>query len=101
VTTAGPYLPVVTSSLRRRVVVAVLALLLVVLVGLGLLVNAVLGERLRADLQQRLVDRADYARLLDTQGVSGQTLTDRLTGAGITTSFVSTGGDVTVGREVR
>lgn len=100
-TTAGPYLPVVTSSLRRRVVVAVLALLLVVLVGLGLLVNAVLGERLRADLQQRLVDRADYARLLDTQGVSGQTLTDRLTGAGITTSFVSTGGDVTVGREVR
>lgn len=98
-TTAGPYLPVVTSSLRRRVVVAVLALLLVVLVGLGLLVNAVLGERLRADLQQRLVDRADYARLLDTQGVSGQTLTDRLTGAGITTSFVSTGGDVTVGRE--
>jgi signal transduction histidine kinase len=81
------------------VVVAVLALLLVVLLGLGLLVNAVLGERLRSDLRQRLVDRADYAQLLDTEGLSGQTLTDRLTGAGITTSFVSTGGDVTVGRE--
>jgi len=99
VTTAGSDRPVVTPSLRRRVVVAVLALLLVVLLGLGLLVNAVLGERLRSDLRQRLVDRADYAQLLDTEGLSGQTLTDRLTGAGITTSFVSTGGDVTVGRE--
>jgi two-component system OmpR family sensor kinase len=99
VTTVGPDRPLVTSSLRRRVVVAVLALLLVVLVSLGLLVNAVLGERLRVDLRQRLVDRAGYAQLLDAQGVSGQTLTDRLTGAGITTSFVSTGGDVTVGRE--
>ncbi len=98
-TTAGSDRPVVTPSLRRRVVVAVLALLLVVLLGLGLLVNAVLGERLRSDLRQRLVDRADYAQLLDTEGLSGQTLTDRLTGAGITTSFVSTGGDVTVGRE--
>ena len=98
-TIAGPDRPVVTSSLRRRVVIAVLALLLVVLVGLGLLVNAVLGERLRSDLRQRLVDRADYAQLLDTEGLSGQTLTDRLTGAGITTSFVSTGGELTVGRE--
>lgn len=91
--------PVVTSSLRRRVVVAVLAMLLVVLVGLGFAVNVILEQRLRADLRQQLVDRAGYARLLDTQGVSGQTLTDRLTGAGITTSFVSTDGAVTVGRE--
>lgn len=98
-TTSATDRPVATSSLRRRVVVAVLALLLVVLIGLGVLVNAVLGERLRSDVRQRLVDRAGYARLLDEQGVSGQTLTDRLTGAGITTSFVSTGGAVTVGRE--
>lgn len=61
--TAGGSGPVLrTTSLQLRVSVAVLALLTVLLVVLGVLVNLRLGEQLRADLTQRLVDRAGYAR---------------------------------------
>lgn len=90
--------PLRTGSLRRRVVVVTLGLVLVVLVGSALLVNYLLGDRMRTDLRQRLVDRAGYAQLLADQGVSGQTLADRLAGQGITSSL-SSGGQLFFGQE--
>ena len=71
-----------TTSLRLRVVVAVLAVLVAVLVGLGLLVNAILAARLSGDLRERLTERAGFARLI-APGLSDQELADRLTGQGI------------------
>jgi len=62
--------PLRTGSLRRRVVVVALGLLLVVLVAVALVVNYLLGDRMRTDLRQRLADRAGYAQMLSDQGVS-------------------------------
>lgn len=90
--------PVRTGSLHRRVVLAALAVLLAVLVGLGFTVNYLLGERMRSDLRQRLADRALYAQELERQGIAGQTLTDQLTGQGISASLVS-GGQTVYGRD--
>jgi two-component system OmpR family sensor kinase len=87
--------PVRTGSLRTRVIVSVLGLLLVVLLALGATVNLILGERLRADLHQRLADRASLAQVLIAQDLSPQQLTDRLTGAGITATVSSSTGTVT------
>jgi two-component system OmpR family sensor kinase len=86
-----------TPSLRLRVVVAVLGLMTVALVGLGLLVNAVLGARLHADLRDRLTERAGFAELLAGRGYSDQELADRLTGQGIT-AVVRDGGSEVYGR---
>jgi signal transduction histidine kinase len=88
-----------TGSLRRRVVVIALGLLMVVLVAVALVVNYLLGDRMRADLRQRLLDRASYAQMLSDQGVSGQTLADRLAGQGITAMLTTTGGQEFIGRE--
>jgi len=87
-----------TPSLRLRVVVAVLGLLTAVLVGLGLLVNAVLAARLHADLRDRLAERAGFARLLAQRGLADQDLADRLTGQGIT-AVVRDGGAEVYGRD--
>ena len=81
-----------TGSLRRRVAVSTLGLLVLVLVGLGILVNALLANALRSDLRSRLEDRANYASLLQEQGVSGQTLADKLAGSGVFSTFTTTGG---------
>ena len=81
-----------TGSLRRRVAVSALGLLVLVLVGLGILVNALLANALRSDLRARLEDRAGYAALLLEQGVSGQTLADKLAGGGVYPTFTTTGG---------
>ena len=78
-----PDRPLRTVSLRRRVTLWVLLLLLVVLAGMGLVVNWLLGDALRSDLRQRLEDKAGYAAVLQEQGVAGQTLADRLTGNGV------------------
>jgi two-component system, OmpR family, sensor kinase len=86
-----------TPSLRLRVVVAVLVLLTAVLVGLGLLVNAILAARLHADLRDRLTERAGFAQLLVRQGLAEQELADRLTGQGIT-AVVRDGGAEVYGR---
>ncbi len=80
-----------TTSLRLRVSLAVLGLLTLLLVALGVLVNLGLGAQLRADLTQRLVDRAGYARVLAGQGLDAQTLADQLTGADIAVSYVVDG----------
>lgn len=76
-----------TTSLRRRVTLAVLALLAAVLVGLGIFVTETLGSQLRAGLQARLLDRAGYAQTLAGSGTSAQALADRLTGDGITATY--------------
>lgn len=86
---AVPDRPLRTVSLRRRVTLWVLLLLLVVLTGMGLVVNWLLGDALRSDLRQRLEDKAGYAAVLQEQGVAGQTLADRLTGNGVLALFQS------------
>jgi two-component system, OmpR family, sensor kinase len=86
-----------TPSLRVRVVLAVLGLMAVALVGLGLLVNAVLGARLHDDLRDRLTERAGFAQLLAGRGYTDQELADRLTGQGIT-AVVQDGGSAVYGR---
>jgi signal transduction histidine kinase len=92
--------PVRTGSLRRRLIVSVLALLLAVLVGLGLIVNLVLSDRLRSDLRQRLADRGALATALASQSLTPQNLTDRLTGQGITATYQASGDQqVIVGRD--
>ena len=75
--------PVRTGSLRRRVTVATLVLLIIVLVVAGVLIHARLASQLRSDLQSRLVDRADFAAVLNQQGVRGQSLADATTGGGV------------------
>ena len=81
--------PLRTVSLRRRVTLWVLLLLFVVLTGMGLVVNWLLGDALRSDLKQRLEDKAGYAAVLQEQGVAGQNLADRLTGNGVLALFRS------------
>ncbi|WP_104089740.1 response regulator [Cryobacterium sp. N19] len=89
--------PMRTTSLRLRVVAAVLAMLTIVLVAVGILINLVLGGQLRADLQQRLIDRAGYAQILAEQGLEAQSLANRLTGDDVTVTY-SVGGDTVYGR---
>jgi two-component system OmpR family sensor kinase len=84
--------PVRTPSLRRRIVLSVLAMLLVVMLGLGWVVNYLLGSSLRADLRQRLSDRAGYAAVLQQQGIDGQDLADRMTGQGVNAIYSSENG---------
>ncbi|MET3807657.1 signal transduction histidine kinase [Nakamurella sp. UYEF19] len=84
-----PERPLKTVSLRRRVTVWVLLLLVLVLTVMGLVVNWLLGDALRSDLQQRLEDKAGYAAVLQEQGVTGQTLADRLAGNGVFSTFTS------------
>ena len=86
-----------TTSLRLRVVAAVLAMLTIVLVTVGILINVVLGGQLRADLEQRLIDRAGYAQILAEEGLAAQSLANRLTGDDVTVTY-SVGGDTVYGR---
>jgi signal transduction histidine kinase len=76
---------------------AVLAVLVAVLAGLGLLVNAVLSARLHGDLRDRLSERAGFAGLLAGSALTDQQLADRLTGQGISAT-VRDGGTETYGR---
>jgi two-component system OmpR family sensor kinase len=87
-----------TPSLRRRVVLSVLGLLLIVLTALGLIMNWVLGTQLRADVQQRLLDRAQFAQVLTTQNLPAQAVVDQLAGQGITAQF-TTGQQTLIGRD--
>lgn len=91
-------MPLRTTSLRLRVVAAVLTALTLVLVSVGILINVVLGEQLRADLEQRLLDRAGYAQILADEGLDAQTLANQLTGEDITVSY-EVDGDTVYGRQ--
>ncbi len=76
----GPRLS--TGSLRARTVVAVLVLLALLLAGLAVAVEATLGQRLRAQVEDRLRDRASAAAAL-VGTVDGDDLADRLSAQGL------------------
>ena len=86
-----------TGSLRRRTVLSVLALLAVLLVALCVTVQLVLGERLRAQIEDRLHDRAAAAAAL-IGTVSNADLADRLSAQGVSVLIESPdGGSVAAG----
>lgn len=79
-TAPGPGLR--TGSLRTRTVVAVLVLLALLLAGLMVAVEATLGQRLRAQVEDRLRDRASAAAAL-VGTVDGDDLAERLSAQGL------------------
>jgi signal transduction histidine kinase len=80
-----------TTSLRLRTVVAIIALLAVLLAGLVVAVEAVLGARLRAQVEDRLRDRASAAAALG--GVlDADDLADRLSAQGLSVRIVQPDG---------
>ncbi|MFC5929761.1 sensor histidine kinase [Cryobacterium melibiosiphilum] len=91
-------MPMRTTSLRLRVIAAVLTALTLVLVSVGILINVVLGEQLRADLEQRLLDRAGYAQILAEEGLAAQALANQLTGEDVRVSY-EVDGDTVYGRQ--
>ncbi|WP_375483772.1 ATP-binding protein [uncultured Jatrophihabitans sp.] len=70
------------ASLRGRVVIGVLVLLLVLLTALFTTVDLLLRERLQSDLRTRLTDRVALATQLDG-ALSSQDLVNRLRGDGV------------------
>ena len=71
-----------TGSLRARTVVAVLVLLALLLVALGVVVQATLGQRLRGQVEERLLDRASAAAAL-VGTLDADDLADRLSAQGL------------------
>lgn len=88
-----------TGSLRLRIIVGVLAALTVVLFAGGYLIERTLAAQLRGDLQQRLVDRVGYGRLLANEGLSAQEIADQLSVAsdGIRVQVTDDDGSVVTG----
>lgn len=80
-----------TTSLRLRTVVAVLVLLAVLLSALVLSVEAVLGVRLRAQVEDRLRDRASAATAL-VGVLDADDLADRLSAQGLSVRIVQPDG---------
>ena len=93
----APGAPLRTGSLRTRTVVAVTALLAVLLLALALTVQALVGDRLRAQVVERLGDRAAAAAAL-VGTVDDDDLADRLSAQGVSVVVTSPdGGAVTAG----
>jgi signal transduction histidine kinase len=80
-----------TTSLRLRTVVAILVLLAVLLTGLVVAVEAVLGVRLRAQVEDRLRDRASAAAAL-VGVLDADDLADRLSAQGLSVRIVQPDG---------
>ncbi|WP_439691664.1 ATP-binding protein [Curtobacterium sp. SP.BCo] len=80
-----------TTSLRLRTVVAILVLLAVLLTGLVIAVEAVLGVRLRAQVEDRLRDRASAAAAL-VGVLDADDLADRLSAQGLSVRIVQPDG---------
>ncbi|WP_375504059.1 sensor histidine kinase [uncultured Jatrophihabitans sp.] len=76
------------ASLRGRVVLSVLALLLVLLAGLFTTVDLLLKARLQSDLRTRLTDRVSLATQLDG-ALAPQDLVNRLRGDGVSSLLCS------------
>ncbi|WP_082454568.1 MULTISPECIES: HAMP domain-containing sensor histidine kinase [unclassified Frigoribacterium] len=91
--TAAPGLR--TGSLRVRTVVAVLLLLAVLLAALAVTVELTLGQRLRAQVVDRLSDRAAAAAAL-VGTVDGDELADRLSAQGLSVVIRDANGDAIV-----
>ncbi|WP_236557053.1 HAMP domain-containing sensor histidine kinase [Frigoribacterium sp. 9N] len=84
-----------TGSLRVRTVVAVLLLLAVLLAALAVTVELTLGQRLRAQVVDRLSDRAAAAAAL-VGTVDGDELADRLSAQGLSVVIRDADGDAIV-----
>lgn len=80
-----------TTSLRLRTVVATVVLLAVLLAGLAVAVEALLGVRLRAQVEDRLRDRASAAAAL-VGTVDAEDLADRLSAQGLSVRIVQPDG---------
>ena len=80
-----------TPSLRRRVTLVVLVLLAVMLSLLGATTQIVLGNRLEAQLEQRLTERADLGVSLGSQ-LDPSDLAKRLEGNGISVLLLTSDG---------
>ncbi|WP_235480889.1 sensor histidine kinase [Frondihabitans sp. Leaf304] len=81
-----------TGSLRLRAVVAVLLLLVVLLGALAITVEAILGQRLRGQIEDRLRDRASAATAL-VGTVSSDDLAERLSAQGLSVLIRDKNGD--------
>ncbi|MEJ5914416.1 sensor histidine kinase [Pseudokineococcus sp. 1T1Z-3] len=85
-----------TGSLRRRVVVTVLALLTALLLVLGVVVDQALRARLEGEIEQRLLDRAAVAVALQGE-VDADDLVDQLAGQGVSVRYSGDDGVLTAG----
>ncbi|SMH42293.1 Signal transduction histidine kinase [Rathayibacter oskolensis] len=93
--TGGAPAPLRTGSLRLRTVVAVVALLAVLLLALTATVQAVLGDRLRDQIEERLADRAAAAAAL-VGTIDDDELASRLSAQGVSVRITSPEGEAVV-----
>lgn len=84
-------------SLRWRVTVSVLALVVTTLIVLSIAVDVALAKRLRSDIRSRLTARAAVAVQVERR-VTAQALADRLSGDGVTATVTDAAGTVVTGR---
>ena len=87
--------PLRSGSLRRRTIVAVLALVALLLVVLAVVVDVALGARLRGQIEERLRDRAAAAASL-VGTVDDTELAERLSYQGLAVRIDGAGGDSVV-----
>lgn len=87
--------PLRSGSLRRRTIVAVLALVALLLVVLAVVVDIALGARLRGQIEDRLRDRAAAAASL-VGTVDDADLAERLSYQGLAVRIDGAGGDSVV-----
>lgn len=87
--------PLRSGSLRRRTIVAVLALVALLLVVLAIVVDLALGARLRGQIEDRLRDRAAAAASL-VGTVDDADLAERLSYQGLAVRIDGAGGDSVV-----
>ena len=81
-----------TPSLRRRVVVAVLALLTVLLVLLGVTIDLLIGAQARRDLHDRVMAGISRADALSAAGTPPTQLAAELNGGGIRALLITATG---------
>ncbi len=87
--------PLRSGSLRRRTIIAVLALVAILLVVLAVVVDLALGARLRGQIEDRLRDRAAAAASL-VGTVDDADLAERLSYQGLAVRIDGAGGDSVV-----
>ncbi|MDQ1170571.1 two-component system OmpR family sensor kinase [Microbacterium proteolyticum] len=87
--------PLRSGSLRRRTILAVLALVALLLVVLAVVVDLALGARLRGQIEERLRDRAAAAASL-VGTVDDADLAERLSFQGLAVRIDGAGGDSVV-----
>ncbi|MDQ1122132.1 sensor histidine kinase [Microbacterium trichothecenolyticum] len=87
--------PLRAGSVRRRTIIAVVALVAVLLIVLSVVVDIALGARLRGQIEERLRDRAAAAASL-VGTVDDEDLAERLSDQGLAVRIDSAGGESVV-----